>query len=197
MAPRRFGKACLAAVGALYVTAGVSSGADLEVPPIISGYLERMNSVGQVRTNAHDGVDIGGRVGDQILAAADGVVVRAHYDRVTGNRIVVDHGRDSDGDYVRTVYFHNDTNLVKEGDVVRAGDPIGTVGRTGLGLGSGNPHVHFSVFRGPTPRPSPQWRHVDPTAYWLNGRLTCFEPGMKIDPRPLKFICPVACRVRD
>jgi murein DD-endopeptidase MepM/ murein hydrolase activator NlpD len=41
-----------------------------------------------------------------------------------------------------TVYAHNDENLVREGETVRKGQRIATVGRTGRTSG---PNLHFEI----------------------------------------------------
>jgi murein DD-endopeptidase MepM/ murein hydrolase activator NlpD len=43
-------------------------------------------------------------------------------------------------DYVMTVYAHNETNLVRLGEIVKQGQPIATLGNTGSTDG---PHLHF------------------------------------------------------
>lgn len=51
--------------------------------------------------------------------------------------MVIDHGLG-----LFTSYYHLDSILVKEGEVVKTGDIIGTVGSTGFSTG---PHLHYSV----------------------------------------------------
>ncbi|OIQ02354.1 MAG: hypothetical protein COS82_04580 [Zetaproteobacteria bacterium CG06_land_8_20_14_3_00_59_53] len=98
----------------------------------------------------HDGIDIGGKEGAPVYAAAAGEVVYAD-NRLSGygHLIIVRHSHD-----MFTAYAHNQRNLVKKGQPVKQGDTIARVGHTGRATG---PHLHFEVRRGPTP--------VDPLVY--------------------------------
>ena len=96
----------------------------------------------------HTGIDIGGAIGDPIVAVADGVVVHVGpmwYDGPGQGRgpyaIIVQHG---EGPLFST-YGHNDAALVTEGEVVSAGDLIAEMGT--LGYSSG-PHLHFEMLEG-------------------------------------------------
>lgn len=91
----------------------------------------------------HDGIDIAAPEGTLIRAAADGTVIYAGTQRGYGNIVILRH----EGDLI-TLYAHNQKNLAKDGETVRAGQPIATVGRTGRASG---PHCHFEVRRGTTP----------------------------------------------
>jgi len=85
----------------------------------------------------HHGLDIGAAKGSPARAAAGGKVVRSGYESLYGNIVVIDHGNG-----YRTVYAHLSERLVEEGDVVRRGDQIGKVGKTGRATG---PHLHYEV----------------------------------------------------
>ncbi|MFA7620982.1 MAG: M23 family metallopeptidase [Aminobacteriaceae bacterium] len=85
----------------------------------------------------HDGVDIPAPLGTPILAARSGRVVFSGNINGYGRTVTIDHG-----DGTRTRYSHNSANLVKVGDVVRQGQPVAKVGRTGRATCT---HVHFSV----------------------------------------------------
>lgn len=70
------------------------------------------------------GLDIGGRIGDSIQAAADGKVVYAgNALKGYGQLIIIKHNED----YL-TAYGHNEKLLVREGDQVKLGQPIATMG---------------------------------------------------------------------
>lgn len=98
--------------------------------PIISNYLSHTNAGNQKRSIMHTGIDIGGKVGTPILAAADGYVLNSWYSGGGGNSIIIDHGQDSDGSYIRTLYCHNDKNLVVTGDTVKRGSLSDRVGNS-------------------------------------------------------------------
>jgi len=85
----------------------------------------------------HHGVDIAGKEGTGILAAASGLVTLAGKKNGYGYLIEIDHGAG-----YATRYGHNKEINVKAGDVVKQGDVIATMGSTGRSTG---PHVHFEV----------------------------------------------------
>ncbi len=89
----------------------------------------------------HRGIDIADTPGIPILASAGGRVTRAAYDQYNhGWHLVVEHKYG-----FKTVYSHLRRNLVSEGDIVKQGDQIGTLGSSGLSTG---PHLHFEVHLG-------------------------------------------------
>ncbi len=85
----------------------------------------------------HEGVDIAVPVGTPVRAAASGRVIFAGRMRGYGKIIIVQH----ESHYV-TVYAHESTNLVQEGQMVSRGQVIGRVGRTGRTSGA---NLHFEV----------------------------------------------------
>lgn len=103
---------------------------------ISSRYGGRNDPFGRGRAH-HAGIDIDANSGDPVTAAAEGVVsfsgVRSGY----GNVVEIDHGNG-----YKTLYAHNSANLVRSGDIVRAGQQIAKVGSTGRSTGS---HLHFEV----------------------------------------------------
>jgi murein DD-endopeptidase MepM/ murein hydrolase activator NlpD len=100
----------------------------------IFGSVRIMN--GQPR-NPHNGEDIGAPLGTDVMASNDGVV-RLVVDHIfSGRGIYLDHGL---GLY--SMYFHLSDVLVKEGDLIRAGQVIGKVGATGRATG---PHLHWGM----------------------------------------------------
>ncbi|HET6676318.1 MAG TPA: M23 family metallopeptidase [Nitrospiraceae bacterium] len=100
----------------------------------IFGSMRIMN--GQAR-NPHSGEDIGAPTGTDVIASNDGVV-RLTVDHIfSGRGIYVDHGL---GLY--SMYFHLSEVLVRDGDLVKAGQVIGKVGATGRATG---PHLHWGA----------------------------------------------------
>ena len=86
----------------------------------------------------HLGVDIAAPKGSLVVASADGVVSLAYNGMFfSGNVMVIDHGLG-----LGTIYAHLERLLVKEGQKVEQGQPIGTVGTTGRVTG---PHLHWGV----------------------------------------------------
>ena len=92
----------------------------------------------------HTGIDIGASYGSSIVAAASGTVIMSKYDSSGGygNMVVIDHGVNSKGQQITTLYAHASKLLVKVGDKVKAGQVIAKVGSTGLSTGN---HCHFEV----------------------------------------------------
>lgn len=87
--------------------------------------------------NNHNGIDIPADSGTGVIAAADGVVVTAEFDKQYGNYVILDHGNG-----LTTMYCHMVKPLVETGTQVQAGTYIGSVGQTGAATGS---HLHFEV----------------------------------------------------
>lgn len=86
---------------------------------------------------SHDGIDIAAPEGAAVYAAADGEVVYSASLPGYGNVIIVRHP----GGYA-TVYAHNQKQYVEEGQRVRRGQSIATVGRSGRTTG---PNLHFEL----------------------------------------------------
>ena len=84
-------------------------------------------------------VAIAAEEGTPVYATADGVVVQAGYAGEDGNRIAIDHA----GGF-ESVYNHLRDILVAEGERVKRGQQIGTVGSTGNSTG---PQLSFELLR--------------------------------------------------
>ena len=95
------------------------------------------------------GVDIGGKAGDPVVAAADGRVIYSGAGlRGYGNLILIKHNNT----YL-TAYAHNQTLLVKDDQVVRKGQKIAEMGSSD----ADRVKLHFEVRR--------QGKPVDPSRY--------------------------------
>lgn len=93
----------------------------------------------------HFGMDIAGKRGTPVYAAADGHVVFSGWTHDDGNVIILAHGGG-----LLTVYKHNQALLRSAQVTVKRGDPIallGTSGTTSLG-----PHLHFEVWMSGAPQ---------------------------------------------
>jgi len=89
----------------------------------------------------HTGIDIStNRIGDTVLATADGKVIDIHYDSSLGNSITIQHSHG-----FTTRYGHLRSFAVKKGQRVSQGDVIGYLGNTGKTTG---PHLHYEVYLG-------------------------------------------------
>ena len=85
----------------------------------------------------HSGIDIAAPSGTPVKAAASGEVLYVGWMRGYGQVIILDHGRN-----ITTVYAHLSSTQVSDGQVIRAGNVIGRVGKTGNATGF---HLHFEV----------------------------------------------------
>ena len=85
----------------------------------------------------HAAIDIATYQGNPVVSTADGVVINAGKDKLSGNYVKISHR----GGLV-TVYCHLSKILVKRGQRVKRWDKIGLVGATGKARG---PHVHYEV----------------------------------------------------
>ncbi|MBC3765177.1 peptidoglycan DD-metalloendopeptidase family protein [Neptunicella marina] len=89
----------------------------------------------QKRYKPHNGIDYRADTGTPVVAAGDGKVIKASYNRFNGNYVFIQHGEK----YV-TKYLHFSKRAVKVGQKVRQGQVIGYVGMTGLAEA---PHLHY------------------------------------------------------
>jgi murein DD-endopeptidase MepM/ murein hydrolase activator NlpD len=102
---------------------------------VLSGYGPKPDGL------HNDGINIKAPRGSAVRAADNGVVAYVGSDmQGYGNLILIRHA-----DRWMTAYAHMEKMLVKKGDVVKAGQSIGTVGSTG---GVDSPQLHFEVRKG-------------------------------------------------
>lgn len=94
---------------------------------------------GGVPAAYHSGTDIAPGAGAPVVAPADGVVTLAPPPMFSleGNLVIVDHGMG-----LSSAFLHLGRVSVRQGQAVRQGEPIGTVGATGRATG---PHLHWSL----------------------------------------------------
>ncbi len=92
----------------------------------------------QRRDHKHKGLDIRGRHGQPVLATDEGKIVYSGSSmRGYGKTVIIDHGN-----RLRSLYAHNSSLLVREGDRVERGQMIARVGRTG---NASTEHCHFEI----------------------------------------------------
>ncbi|MFD2094570.1 M23 family metallopeptidase [Corallincola platygyrae] len=102
----------------------------------------------------HYGIDIAAPTGTLVYAPADGTVTLWHPDMYySGGTLLIDHGFG-----ISSTFIHLSDSLVKEGDVVKQGDPIAKIGATGRVTGA----------------------HLDWRINWFKVRL---DPGLLLPPR--------------
>lgn len=91
----------------------------------------------------HGGIDFPCSTGSRVVAAQDGIVItvkRLNYSY--GYYVMIYHGTDAKGRSVVTLYAHNSSILVSNGQSVKKGEQIAKSGSTGNSTG---PHSHFEV----------------------------------------------------
>ena len=85
----------------------------------------------------HRGTDLACSEGTLVLAAMDGVVTAARRSATYGNYLCLSHSGGQE-----TLYAHLQYLFVRAGEVVQAGQPLGTAGETGRSTGA---HLHFEL----------------------------------------------------
>jgi murein DD-endopeptidase MepM/ murein hydrolase activator NlpD len=93
----------------------------------------------------HAGVDISSSYGSPVVATADGVVAMAGFMSGYGRLIILRHGRTN----FSTYYAHLSEIFVRPNQLVRRGEVIGRVGRSGRTTSA---HLHYEVRRNQTPQ---------------------------------------------
>lgn len=115
---------------------------------LTSDYGQRIHPISK-RKVLHRGVDWKAPHGAPVAAAGAGTVLEAGAKDKYGNCIIIVHD-----EIYQTLYAHLDNINVAIGDKVIAGEQIGTVGNTGLSMGT---HLHYEVIKNGVP--------VNPTDY--------------------------------
>lgn len=96
----------------------------------------------------HQGIDLFASVGAPVRAARFGIVVSANRNRGMGNYVIIRH---SGG--IVTVYGHLSRVFVNRGQLVRQGQIIGAVGKTGnANYRDIQPHLHLEIRKGGVPQ---------------------------------------------
>ena len=89
----------------------------------------------------HNGIDLYSDIGTPVLAARSGLVITAKSQKGMGTFVVIRHDTQ-----LTTIYGHLSAMYVRKGQIVRQGDSIGAVGKTGnANYRDILPHLHFEV----------------------------------------------------
>ncbi len=123
--------------------------APIKFSRITSGFSKRRYHPVLKKYKAHFGIDYAAKTGTPIMSTADGVVLKAGYDKNNGKNVKIRHN----GIYT-TQYLHMSkfASGIKRGKNVRQGEVIGYVGSTGLATG---PHLCYRFWK--------NGRQVDPS----------------------------------
>ena len=148
---------------------------------------------GESVPGSHDGIDIIGHKGLNVIAPSDGQVSAAFWDPLYGNRLEIDHGEDANGLHIVTRYFHLDKRIVKKGDNVQRGQVIGKLGQTGLL--APNLHLHFETHRSVLINDSRILQTINPHFLWWDGKgqVSCFDPEKDYTVVEFKMTYPAPC----
>ncbi|NLK98210.1 MAG: M23 family metallopeptidase [Epulopiscium sp.] len=115
---------------------------------ITSRFGDRINPVLN-KKEFHEGIDIGAEKEKKIVAVKSGTVLLVKYSQTYGNILKYEV---EDG-YVIT-YAHCNEIFVKEGEKIKQGQVIASVGNTGMVTG---PHLHYGI--------SKNGKFIDPMDY--------------------------------
>ena len=136
---------------------GTLEGRTLAMPVVGARTLDLRDNFEERRgSRRHEAIDILAPRGTPVVAVDEGKVAKL-FNSKQGGLTVYQFDRDETHAYY---YAHLDryADGLKEGDYMRRGDPIGTVGTTGNAPPE-TPHLHFAIFRlGPEKR----WWEGDP-----------------------------------
>jgi len=105
---------------------------------ITSSYGKRIDPF-TGKKSFHNGIDLRAASGEEAFAMLLGQVVKAGSDKRSGKYVTLRHG-----DFTVS-YCHLSKPLVKAGQIVSAGEPVGLTGSTGRSTGS---HLHLTLKRG-------------------------------------------------
>ncbi len=145
---------------------------------ISSRYSPRRFHPVQKRWKAHKGTDYAAARNTEIKTTANGTVIASKRSIANGNYVKVRHNNT-----YTTQYLHMNKRAVKVGDVVKQGDVIGYVGKTGLATGY---HVCYRFWK--------NGKQVDP----LREKLPSAKPIKKeLKAGYLEFIKPLQTQLES
>lgn len=161
-------------------------------------------------TRKHEGIDIMGKFRTPVVAAANGYVTSVRENSLGGKVVFMQ----PDGKDYTLYYAHLDEQLVRQGQRVALGEPVGLMGNTGNARNTAT-HLHFGIYTEggaidplpfvnmeratPAPVTAPlellqQYVH-NPTAASL--RVTPAKNGMTLDKLPSNQVMQVLAATGD
>jgi len=150
-------------------------------PRILTGFGDWRGAEGYPRPDPHRGIDVKGRVGTDVLAAAEGrVTVARDTQDLCGLIVVVVH----DPHGYRTVYCHLAAISVAVDESVARGQRLGALGTSGQRAWPGYEHVHLELQRGTDARDL-----HDPVPHMVG----CFDRSTRYPADRLALTYPVPC----
>ncbi|WP_300974093.1 peptidoglycan DD-metalloendopeptidase family protein [Sphingomonas sp. LHG3406-1] len=122
--------------------------AGIEAPDLVDTYTQSRGGGSRI----HNAIDIMASRGTPVVSASDGLVEKLYFSRGGGG--ITAYVRSLDGLWLH-YYAHLDSYApgLREGQRIRRGDQIGTVGISGNASPSG-PHLHYAIYR---MRPGERW----------------------------------------
>lgn len=172
---------------------------------IISDFHSWIGVNGKRRKNIHQGIDIAGPHGQEIIAIADGRVIETHVEKCWGPTVVIDHGKDVNGKPLIAAYGHVYFIVVLKGDEIYRGDVIAHLGNNHHNYKciSGVKHLHLQLGREWRELKDSYWGHayflrdsfnsLNPHLLWANGpyKITCFDKKKSFRPGTITY--PIPC----
>jgi murein DD-endopeptidase MepM/ murein hydrolase activator NlpD len=167
----------------------------------VYGPVAYIDSFGAPRSDEkyHHGDDIFGRLGQPILAVADGTIFSVGYEKIGGYRLWL---LDQQGNQFYYAHLSAYSTLAVNGAHVRAGQVIGFMGKTGVGL-STSYHLHFEIhpvsllFRGYDGAVDPTsyldaWRKLEDVDFPSAAGWAPPVPGSALAPEPGAILLQVS-----
>ena len=125
------------------------------VEGIVTGVYGTQRYYNSKKGNYHNGHDIAADIGTTIYSPSSGKVVLTGDYYYNGKFVMINHGNS-----LISIFLHMNDIHVSKGRNVDKGEPIGTVGNTGMSTG---PHLHWSVLLNNT--------YVDPLGLVKNSKV--------------------------
>ncbi|MFC1552118.1 murein hydrolase activator EnvC family protein [Candidatus Latescibacterota bacterium] len=114
---------------------------------VVSRFGTTVDLKSKTRTN-NRGIEIETKNGEPVSAVGDGIVAMTQFIRGYGNFVLLSHPS-TPNDYY-SLYGHLSSILVNNGQVVRAGEPVGLAGSTGM-IDNSSSRLVLEILKGETP----------------------------------------------